>query len=675
MSSWLLDILRHEFVGKCFFLGLVMPRSRHAGRTAAIAISVSLGTLGIAAAGAILAIQLAQSGRELFTEEEWESFLDERGRITSYEGLLKAIAASRGVQASLRAQVWPRILGVVPPRADTEEQARITTDLAHAFQRLGHHAQRMENALKDAYEVSLAGGAAVDLPLELAQFREAHGIVLHDVIRTAASAGRHGAAETKPPKQGSVVRRMVSAGQAVMNTIGSPHKPARLDGGGANADGGRGGAGAGGLTDARAVEVQPPAWVSANIQEEVLAREHLSPHEKRLAVRMAALLLAYAVLDPEIGYCQGMSDIALPFVQHIEDDVQAFWCFQRVMLRARDNFRIDDMGFRRSLSAVGRILSECDPVLHHKLGQLGAQDCMFAFRMVVVMMRRELPLSGCLRIWEAAWTEDQINAIQSAKMRQPREGAGMSYGALQHMLSIHRSASKLPASAMADATPRALGETPRDPAASVGGLSVPRGSPPPQPGSSSRPATARAASVEARDGGGRPRVRASIEGGDPLSAEAAAREAGDAASAPSAGPSPLQSARSDLSFGWLARQPQRMTVGDPGEWDRELDGLLEFDLLAFVVAAAVRHMRRRILDECKCVDDVAAMFAMPEGRGPSWDASSLLRDARRLQSRFMARVGAGASATVRASLEGAMQPSVAMGDPIGPVHAAAARQL
>lgn len=52
------------------------------------------------------------------------------------------------------------------------------------------------------------------------------------------------------------------------------------------------------------------------------------------------MLSAYALHDPETGYCQGMSDLLVPFLDLIEDDVTAFWCFEALMRArgARANF-------------------------------------------------------------------------------------------------------------------------------------------------------------------------------------------------------------------------------------------------------------------------------------------------------------------------------------------------
>ncbi len=50
-------------------------------------------------------------------------------------------------------------------------------------------------------------------------------------------------------------------------------------------------------------------------------------------------------------------------------------------------------GIREQLRALARILEQADPVVFHHLRQIGAGECFFAYRMVIVQLRRELPLA------------------------------------------------------------------------------------------------------------------------------------------------------------------------------------------------------------------------------------------------------------------------------------------
>ncbi|KAJ4776305.1 Ypt/Rab-GAP domain of gyp1p superfamily protein [Rhynchospora pubera] len=49
--------------------------------------------------------------------------------------------------------------------------------------------------------------------------------------------------------------------------------------------------------------------------------------------RLWDLLAIYSWIDRDIGYCQGMSDLCSPISILIENEADAFWCFERLMRR------------------------------------------------------------------------------------------------------------------------------------------------------------------------------------------------------------------------------------------------------------------------------------------------------------------------------------------------------
>lgn len=123
------------------------------------------------------------------------------------------------------------------------------------------------------------------------------------------------------------------------------------------------------------------------------------------AARLVALLEAYSIYDPEIGYCQGMSDLLSPIISVIDDDSMAFWCFVGFMKKARHNFRLDEVGIRRQLGIVAKIIKHKDSHLYKHLVKLQAEDCFFVYRMVVVLFRRELNFEQTLCLWEVMWAD------------------------------------------------------------------------------------------------------------------------------------------------------------------------------------------------------------------------------------------------------------------------------
>nr|XP_011470185.1 PREDICTED: small G protein signaling modulator 1 isoform X3 [Fragaria vesca subsp. vesca] len=133
--------------------------------------------------------------------------------------------------------------------------------------------------------------------------------------------------------------------------------------------------------------------------------DHLEPCRVFHAARLVAILEAYALYDPEIGYCQGMSDLLSPIAAVMTEDHEAFWCFVGFMKKARHNFRLDELGIRRQLHIVSKIIRCKDSHLYRHLEKLQAEDCFFVYRMVVVLFRRELTFDQTICLWEVMWAD------------------------------------------------------------------------------------------------------------------------------------------------------------------------------------------------------------------------------------------------------------------------------
>ncbi|CAH2070091.1 unnamed protein product [Thlaspi arvense] len=145
--------------------------------------------------------------------------------------------------------------------------------------------------------------------------------------------------------------------------------------------------------------------------------EHLQSCRLYHAARLVAILEAYALYDPEIGYCQGMSDLLSPILAVISEDHEAFWCFVGFMKKARHNFRLDEAGIQRQLGMVSKIIKSKDSQLYKHLENLQAEDCSFVYRMVLVMFRRELSFEQTLCLWEVMWADQA--AIRAGVGKSP----------------------------------------------------------------------------------------------------------------------------------------------------------------------------------------------------------------------------------------------------------------
>ncbi|XP_065867202.1 uncharacterized protein [Euphorbia lathyris] len=157
-------------------------------------------------------------------------------------------------------------------------------------------------------------------------------------------------------------------------------------------------------------------WTLHRIVVDVVRTDsHLEFYEdKRNLARMSDILAVYAWVDPLTGYCQGMSDLLSPFVVLFEDDADAFWCFEMLLRRMRDNFQLDGpTGVMKQLKGLWHILECMDREMFAHLSRIGAESLHFAFRMLMVLFRRELSFNEALRMWEMMWAADFDESLAS----------------------------------------------------------------------------------------------------------------------------------------------------------------------------------------------------------------------------------------------------------------------
>ncbi|KAF7805331.1 small G protein signaling modulator 1-like isoform X1 [Senna tora] len=150
-------------------------------------------------------------------------------------------------------------------------------------------------------------------------------------------------------------------------------------------------------------------WTLHRIVVDVVRTDiHLEFYEdRRNLARMSDILAVYAWVDPATGYCQGMSDLLSPFVVLFEDDADAFWCFEMLIRRMRDNFLMEGpTGVIKQLEALWHILELTDREMFAHLSKIGAESLHFAFPMLLVLFRRELSFNEALSMWEMMWAAD-----------------------------------------------------------------------------------------------------------------------------------------------------------------------------------------------------------------------------------------------------------------------------
>ncbi|XP_052187491.1 rab GTPase-activating protein 22-like isoform X2 [Diospyros lotus] len=140
------------------------------------------------------------------------------------------------------------------------------------------------------------------------------------------------------------------------------------------------------------------------------------------------ILAIYAWVDNVIGYVQGMNDICSPMVILMENEADAFWCFERAMRKLRENFRssASSIGVQSQLHTLAEIIKVIDPKLHQHLEELDGGEYLFALRMLMVLFRRELSFVDALYLWEVMWAmEYNPNIFVLYEESSTRSNVGM----------------------------------------------------------------------------------------------------------------------------------------------------------------------------------------------------------------------------------------------------------
>ncbi|KAJ8345396.1 hypothetical protein SKAU_G00295890 [Synaphobranchus kaupii] len=126
---------------------------------------------------------------------------------------------------------------------------------------------------------------------------------------------------------------------------------------------------------------------------------------------MRRILLNYAVFNPDMGYCQGMSDLVAPLLTEVQDESDTFWCFVGLMENTIFISSPRDEDMERQLMYLRELLRLMLPGFHQHLTQLGEDglQLLFCHRWVLLCFKREFPDTEALRMWEACWAHYQTD--------------------------------------------------------------------------------------------------------------------------------------------------------------------------------------------------------------------------------------------------------------------------
>lgn len=129
------------------------------------------------------------------------------------------------------------------------------------------------------------------------------------------------------------------------------------------------------------------------------------------------LLKAYSLLDPEVGYCQGLSFVAGALLMHC-DEHDAFDLLRHLMLRRglREQYLPNMMALQIQLYQLARLVRDLEPDLHAKLEFLDISPALYAAPWMLTLFTSQFPLAFAVRVFDLIFLEstDVIFAVSLA---------------------------------------------------------------------------------------------------------------------------------------------------------------------------------------------------------------------------------------------------------------------
>ncbi|XP_007506629.1 TBC1 domain family member 15-like isoform X1 [Monodelphis domestica] len=117
---------------------------------------------------------------------------------------------------------------------------------------------------------------------------------------------------------------------------------------------------------------------------------------KLLSVR--EILITYTAFHQDLGYCQGMNDFVSRFLETLDSEADAFWCFVGFMQWAGRNFTAE--GIKRKIRISEELLRLVDPELSSHIEKVSKEKLLFCLRWLLLCFQRDLQHQDALRVLE-----------------------------------------------------------------------------------------------------------------------------------------------------------------------------------------------------------------------------------------------------------------------------------
>ncbi|CAK1592868.1 unnamed protein product [Parnassius mnemosyne] len=140
------------------------------------------------------------------------------------------------------------------------------------------------------------------------------------------------------------------------------------------------------------------------------------------------ILKAYSLLDPDVGYCQGLSFVAGVLLLHMEE-AEAFVLLRHLMFRRglRKQYLPDMSALQVQLYQLSRLLRDHEPELHAKLEMLDISPALYAAPWMLTLFTSQFPLGFVVRVFDLIFLEslDVMFTVSLALLSAHKDGLMM----------------------------------------------------------------------------------------------------------------------------------------------------------------------------------------------------------------------------------------------------------
>ncbi|KAL0809340.1 hypothetical protein ABMA28_011547 [Loxostege sticticalis] len=137
------------------------------------------------------------------------------------------------------------------------------------------------------------------------------------------------------------------------------------------------------------------------------------------------ILKAYSLLDPDVGYCQGLSFVAGVLLLHMEE-AEAFVLLRHLMFRRglRKQYLPDMSALQVQLYQLSRLLRDHEPELHAKLESLDISPALYAAPWMLTLFTSQFPLGFVVRVFDMIFLEslDVVFSVSLALLSAHKDG-------------------------------------------------------------------------------------------------------------------------------------------------------------------------------------------------------------------------------------------------------------